>query len=213
MTSIPRVTGRESFAAVSGVSRETLVRIDCILETLDAWRSRLNLMGPRDWDHVWRRHVWDSAQILDRLNVDDHIVDLGSGAGFPGLIVAAARADLGGAARVSLIEKSPRKAAFLRAAAAGASLNIDVYNDEIANVPGVQADSVVSRALAPMPRLLDLAAPWLENGAKGVFHKGSEWGKELTAARENWTFTHEAIPSRSDASGVILIISEVRRVG
>ncbi len=199
---------RSAFLADFDVSRETSERLDTILLTLDAWRQRSNLIGPREWPHIWTRHVADCFQILDHVPEQTRVVDLGSGAGFPGLIIAAARPD----AHVTLMESVGKKCAFLRAAIEAAGLNASVYQGRIEAAPASDADIVTARAFAPLPRLLDYAAPWMENGAKGVFLKGERWKEELTDARQTWNFACEAIPSRTGGSGVILIIRELKRV-
>ena len=172
---------RAVFLAAHDVSRETLARLDSVIDTLDSWRLRSNLIGPREWPHIWQRHVWDCLQLLDHIPETARVVDLGSGAGFPGLIIAAARPK----GHVTMIESVGTKAAG-------------------------PADIVTARAFAPLPRLLDYAAPWMKNGAKGLFLKGERWEEELTDARQRWNFAYEAIPSRSGGSGVVLIVRELR---
>ena len=201
---------REDLESGAIVSRETLEKLDRVVATLDVWRKRSNLIGPKEWDHIWTRHVWDSLQLRDLIPVDAHIVDLGSGAGFPGLILAASA---GGGGHVTMIESVGKKCAFLRAAIQDASLPAVVRQSRVETAPEVDAGFVTARAFAPLPKLLDYAAPWLSSGAMGYFHKGERWSEELTAARETWDFSCDAIPSRSGRAGVILKIWEVRRVG
>ncbi|MEO0983123.1 MAG: 16S rRNA (guanine(527)-N(7))-methyltransferase RsmG [Pseudomonadota bacterium] len=204
------IRSRDDFAAASIVSRETLERIDRVVETLDDWRGRLNLIGPKEWSNLWARHIWDSAQILPFVNLDADILDLGSGAGFPGLILSAAQtADGGGGC--TLVESSVKKCAFLRAAIEAADLRAEVQRTRIETLDPKPVGTVTARALAPLPKLFDYSGPWLARGATGVFHKGASWNEELTAAAEQWTFAHQAIPSRSGGDGVILIITEVSR--
>ncbi|RAN37051.1 hypothetical protein HY11_10610 [Hyphomonas pacifica] len=198
---------RASFLADFDVSRETLERLDTIILTLDDWRKRSNLIGPREWPQIWTRHVGDSFQILDSVSNETRVVDFGSGAGFPGLIMSAARP----ASHVTMMESVGKKCAFLRAAIDAAGLNASVYQGRIETAPASEADIVTARAFAPLPKLLDYAAPWMENGAKGVFLKGERWKEELTDAQQRWSFAYEAIPSRTGGSGVILIVRELKR--
>jgi len=135
------------------------------------------------------------------------VVDLGSGAGFPGLVLAAGRP----AGQVTLIESVGKKCAFLRAAIKAAGLPAVVHQGRVEEVPQIAATHVTARAFAPLPELLNYAAPWLCRGATGVFPKGERWKDELTAAQQRWSFAHQAIPSRSGGSGVILIIREAAR--
>lgn len=198
---------RAAFLAGNDVSRETLDRLDRIISELDVWRQKSNLIGPKEWPQIWTRHVGDSWQLLDHIPEAGRIVDLGSGAGFPGLIISAARPD----AHVTMMESVGKKCAFLRAAIDVAGLNASVYQGRIESAPPGKADVVTARAFAPMPQLLEYASPWLRKGAMGVFPKGERWKEELTEARQRWNFAYEAIPSRSGGSGVILIVREVLR--
>jgi 16S rRNA (guanine527-N7)-methyltransferase len=192
---------RSAFLAGYTVSRETLARLDTVIATLDHWRQRSNLIGPKEWPQIWTRHVGDSYQLLEHIPDDARIVDLGSGAGFPGLVIAADRPF----GHVTLIES------FLRAAIEGAGLAASVHQGRVEAAPAIPADIVTARAFAPLPELLDYAAPWLCNGATGLFPKGERWNEELTQARQRWSFAYQAIPSRSGGSGVILKIQEAAR--
>lgn len=198
---------RAAFLAANNVSRETLDRLDRIISELDIWRQKSNLIGPKEWPQIWTRHVGDSWQLVEYLPEMARVVDLGSGAGFPGLIIAAARP--GG--HVTMMESVGKKCAFLRAAIMAAGLSADVYQGRIEAAPPSKADFVTARAFAPMPQLLEYAAPWLRKGATGLFPKGERWKEELTEARQKWNFAYEAIPSRSGGSGVILRVREVSR--
>ena len=201
--------GAEAFAAETDVSRETLDRIVQIVDELDAWRHKINLIGPSEFDQVWRRHVLDSWQLFSHIPNDDHTVDLGSGSGFPGLILAAGLSHQ--AASVTMIESVGKKCAFLRSAVSTAKLPAKVIQGRVERVNPVQARCITARAFAPLPKLLEYAAPWLLEGAYGVFPKGRRWEEELTSAQESWRFAYEAIPSVT-GDGAILKISEVSRV-
>jgi 16S rRNA (guanine527-N7)-methyltransferase len=198
---------RAAFLAANDVSRETLDRLDRVIATLDVWRQKSNLIGPKEWPQIWTRHVGDSWQLLDHIPQTARVVDLGSGAGFPGLIIAAARPE----GHVTMVESVGKKCAFLRAAIDAAGLPASVHQGRVEAAPPISAEFVTARAFAPMPELLDYASPWLRKGAIGVFPKGERWKEELTAARQRWNFAYEAIPSRSGGSGVILIVREVSR--
>jgi 16S rRNA (guanine527-N7)-methyltransferase len=200
---------RAAFLAAHDVSRETLARLDRVIGALDEWRLRSNLIGPKEWPQIWTRHVGDSIQLTALLPPDARIVDLGSGAGFPGLILAAALPD----GHVTMIESVGKKCAFLRAAIEAAGLPAAVQQGRVESAPEIPAEYVTARAFAPLPELLDYAAPWLRKGGVGLFPKGERWKEELTAAQQKWTFAYQAIPSRSGGSGVILVIREARRHG
>ncbi|MFH1517344.1 MAG: 16S rRNA (guanine(527)-N(7))-methyltransferase RsmG [Pseudomonadota bacterium] len=197
---------RAVFLAAHDVSRETQERLDRVIDTLDVWRVKSNLIGPREWPNIWQRHVADCLQLLDHIPEDARIVDLGSGAGFPGLIIAAARP----AGHVTMIESVGKKTNFLRAAISAGDLSASVIQGRVESAETVPADLVTARAFAPLPKLLDYAAPWMKKGATGLFLKGERWEEELTQARQRWSFAYEAIPSRSGGSGVVLIIRELQ---
>ena len=118
---------RAVFLAAHDVSRETQERLDHVIDTLDTWRVKSNLIGPREWPHIWQRHVWDCLQLLDHIPETARVVDLGSGAGFPGLVIAAARPK----GHVTMIESVGKKAAFLRAAITAGFLSADVVQGRV----------------------------------------------------------------------------------
>ena len=192
------------------VSRETLTKIDKVLNVLDEWRLRSNLIGPREWEHIWPRHVLDCLQLTTHLSGAERIVDFGSGAGFPGLILACqSNPDLGG--HVTLIESIGKKCRYLDAAIDAAQLPATVLNERLEDVAPRSVDILTARAFAPLPKLLDYASPWFKKGGIGLFHKGQRWEEELTQAQEKWTLAYQAIPSRIEGSGVILKIMEAKR--
>jgi 16S rRNA (guanine527-N7)-methyltransferase len=192
------------------VSRETLAKIEKIVTLLDDWRQRMNLIGPREMDHIWRRHVLDSLLLAQHIPSNDVTVDLGAGSGFPGLVLAAGLT--GQKAEIVMIETVGKKCTFLREAISAAGLKGRVRQGRVENVRNLPAACVTARAFAPLPKLLEYASIWFENGAYGVFPKGRNWQDELTAAQESWTFACDVIPSTSGGDGVILKISEVSRV-
>lgn len=201
--------GPEALKNATDVSRETLARLEIIVAELDEWRGKMNLIGPSEFEQVWRRHVLDSWQLAAHIPVDGKTVDLGSGSGFPALVLAAGFSSQD--AHMTMIESVGKKCAFLRSAAQAAQLQASVVQGRVEAVNPVQADCVTARAFAPLPKLLDYAEPWLTNGAYGIFPKGRRWEEELTAALESWKFAYEAIPSVT-GDGAILKISEVSRV-
>jgi 16S rRNA (guanine527-N7)-methyltransferase len=165
---------REAALRLAPVSRETLTRLDLYVALLAKWRRTINLISDATFTEVWTRHIADSAQLLSLAPSALTWVDMGSGAGFPGLILAMQLADHPGAC-IHLIESDQRKAAFLREAArvTGAvarihSLRVEEATQEIVG----PVDAVTARALAPLPRLLGLSKIWLEQGATGVFPRG-----------------------------------------
>lgn len=191
------------------VSRETFERLALLVELLTKWQRTINLVAPATLPQVWRRHIADSLQVVELAPPTARIwVDLGSGGGFPGLVVAAVLADREGA-QVHLVESDTRKAAFLREASRLARLPVEVHAQRIEKVAsGLAAgcDVVSARALAPLPKLLDLAAPFLAAGALGVFLKGKDATRELTDAAKGWTLEVELAPSHTDPDGRIVVV-------
>ncbi len=191
------------------VSRETISKLGQIVELLDNWRRRTNLIGPAEMDHIWRRHILDSLQLAALIPDNALTVDLGAGAGFPGLVLAAGVT--GPEAEIVMIETVGKKCAFLREAIQIADLKATVRQGRVENVDDIDAACVTARALAPLPKLLDYSEKWLANGAYGLFPKGRRWQEELTQAQECWKFAYQVIPSISGGDGAILKISEVSR--
>jgi 16S rRNA (guanine527-N7)-methyltransferase len=194
------------FARLTGVSRETQERLGAYVTLLAKWNAKINLVGPATLADVWRRHILDSAQIHGRVATAGLLVDLGSGAGLPGLILAI----LGGP-EVHLVESDARKCAFLHEAARVTGTRVTVHNKRIEAMPPLQADIVTARALAPLAQLLDHASRFLKASGKCVFLKGARQADELTEARKSWHMRVTERPSLSDPSGVILEVESPTR--
>ena len=202
--------GPDDVIRLTGVSRETFERVSGYLDLLDRWRERINLIGPGEGRHLWRRHVLDSLQLLQYISAEDKsVADLGSGAGFPGLILACALAERSGAS-VTLVEKSPRKSEFLRAAGKELGLPVSVLTIRLEDAPGALFDVVTARALAPLPKLLGFAASWLKPSGKALLMKGRDTEAELAEAREAWTFDLSTLDSQSSPEGRVLRVSSLR---
>ena len=208
----PRFGPRE-FAAAQNVSRETIARLETFAALLVKWNRAINLVSRRDIGDLWRRHIWDSAQLLnlmppppqDRQRI---VADLGSGAGFPGLIVA-----ILGAGEVHLFESDARKCAFLAEAIRVTKAAATVHNMRIEDIPkrlpNFRADVVTARALAPLARLIELAAPVIEKSGICLFLKGQEAVSELTATSKLRNMHVEQLSSRTARSGIILRVKGV----
>ncbi|MGQ0531579.1 MAG: 16S rRNA (guanine(527)-N(7))-methyltransferase RsmG [Caulobacteraceae bacterium] len=194
------------------VPRETIGRLETHRRLLAEWSERMNLVGPKELDVFWSRHALDSAQLLKLAPQTKTWVDLGSGAGFPGLIAAAFLASEAGAV-VHLVESTGKKADFLRAVAEDARLPVQVFHLRIEDFgAGVERyDVVTARALAPLPRLIAYAKPILDRGAIGLFHKGADLDAELAAAKnvlDGGAFRADVLESLSDPRGRIVRISK-----
>ena len=195
------------------VSRETCERLE-IYETLLRQRQRrVNLVSAASLPALWTRHFLDSAQLAPLLADDSvgHTVDVGSGAGFPGMVLAI----LDGSRRVSLVEANGKRCAFLREVAEATGTAVPVIEGRF-EAPDVQsalapAGTIVARACAPLANLLGLVFPVLETHTYCIFHKGRRYRSELEEARRRWDFGVEIVPSRTAAEARILRISDVGR--
>jgi 16S rRNA (guanine527-N7)-methyltransferase len=202
--------GREMFlqemeALRVDVSRETRDQLEAMVLTLARWQKTINLVGRATLDEIWVRHVLDSAQLIPLLpKTTKTLVDLGSGAGFPGLVLAALKPGLS----VTLVEADARKAAYL--GEAGRRMQLanppTVRIGRIEALKSLEAEVVTARALAPLDRLLGLAHPHLAPGGICLFHKGAGWQAELKAAMKDWEISQQSFSSVTDRDAVLLRI-------
>jgi 16S rRNA (guanine527-N7)-methyltransferase len=190
------------------VSRETEQRLAIFVDLLARWRKITNLISAASFEEVWRRHVADSAQLLALAPTARRWVDLGSGAGFPGMVLAIQLADTPGAL-VHLVESDRRKCAFLRevARATGAAAQIHAVRIEAIDPEALMpVDAVTARAFAPLPALIDFAKVWLARGAVGVFPRGKSTEAQLDDYSDATDFRFETIASKIDPRAAILIV-------
>ena len=187
------------------VSRETLDKLELYEQMLSRWQRVKNLVGPSTLAALWTRHFADSIQLLEILPSARHWVDLGSGAGFPGMVIAIALSATEGS-HVSLIESDHRKCAFLREVARETGAPVTVINEriEIAAKKLGSVDVVTARALAALPLLLQYATPMLREGAIGLFLKGQDVASELTKDPIFGMFELAFIPSRTSPDARIV---------
>lgn len=184
-----RFDGPEAFAGYFGVSRETVGRLTRYGELLTQWQNAVRLVAPSTLDDLWHRHFADSAQLLGLCPEGRIWLDLGSGAGFPGMVIAILsqeRAPESGGAHVHLVESNRRKCAFLREVARATQTDVEIHSCRIETLHRTgrlaEVDVVTARALSPLPQLIDLAAPWLAGGAIGLFAKGRDAQDEIESA-------------------------------
>jgi 16S rRNA (guanine527-N7)-methyltransferase len=195
------------FASALNVSRETLDRLQAFETLLREWQKTINLVGERTLDDIWRRHFLDSGQLCRLIMDAKTIVDIGSGGGFPGLVLA-----IMSGGHVTLIEADHRKAAFLREASRVTAADTEVIAGRAEAVPVTPADAVTGRAVAPLAKLLQLAKPWVRPGGACYFLKGSNVEDELTDAKRLWDIDYELVQSLSDPTGTIVCVKEFYRV-
>lgn len=204
--------GPEDVAALAGVSRETTDRLKIYVALLERWQRAINLVSTASLADVWRRHIWDSAQLVPLAPDRAHRwLDLGAGAGFPGLVVALLLKERGAEAVVELVESDQRKAAFLREAIRVTEAPARVQASRIEAVTPFSADVISARALAPLDRLFLWAEPFWAPHSVGLFLKGRQAGTEIAAARTQWDFQYDQVPSRSDSGGIILVVKGLQR--
>jgi 16S rRNA (guanine527-N7)-methyltransferase len=198
--------GPDDFAARTNVSQKTMAQLKAYADMLGDWNARHNLVARSTLPDLWQRHMWDSAQLAPLIPAGARtLADLGSGAGFPGLVLAAMRPDLA----VILYEATGKKCAFLRAAAQRMGLAVHIENARIEDLTPKPHDVVTARALAPLPKLLAYAHLLTDPNSVCLFLKGQNLGAELTEAHKSWKMDVFQVPSKSDPSGAILVVRKL----
>lgn len=200
--------GPEDFSRQFTVSRETLKCLREFVSILLHWQKSFNLIGPDTVRDVWHRHIMDSAQIFRHLRTPGCLFDLGSGAGFPGFVLA-----ILGYPTVKLIESNGKKCTFLRNASRLLDIEVEVIHSRIENYrPLGQATYITSRALAPLENLLAYSEPLLSQYGRCFFLKGANADTELTNAKKKWIMQTQKHVSVSDPDGIILEIGGITSV-
>jgi 16S rRNA (guanine527-N7)-methyltransferase len=203
---------RQRALALRVVSRETIARLDIFVSLLLTWQSRINLISSNTSDQIWSRHILDSLQLIDLVDEWQDWVDIGSGAGFPGLIVAIAAAEQSNR-KVWLVESNYKRCAFLREAARATGANVQIVNQKIESAADQlppTPDIVSARAVAPLSQLFEMAYPLLKTGGVGLFPKGQDVESELTAAAKYWRFGAALTASITDSDGRIVAVSDLQ---
>jgi 16S rRNA (guanine527-N7)-methyltransferase len=198
--------------ALQTASDATRTRLETLVALVRKWNPAINLVAPSTLENAWDRHIADSAYLVDLVPPPPHWADLGSGAGFPGLVVAILLAERSPATRVTLVESDGRKAAFLHTAARTLGVSIDVRNARVEALAPLDAQVVSARALAPLDRLLPLALPHLADGGVCLFPKGARAAEELASASGSWSFDLIRHPPPTAAGGEVLEIRNLRHV-
>ncbi len=194
------------------VSRETWDGLLCLEGMVRQWNPAINLVSRSSLTDLWGRHIHDSAQLFQFCPaLAQSWVDVGSGGGFPGLVVSILARELRPDLRVTLVESDLRKATFLRQAVRTLHLSADVQSQRIEAIPGLQADVLSARALAPLEALLAIAERHLKPGGLAIFPKGERHAEEIAEARRAWDMDIEAHPSQSQPDAAILIIKRFER--
>ncbi|MGE3334739.1 MAG: 16S rRNA (guanine(527)-N(7))-methyltransferase RsmG [Rhodospirillaceae bacterium] len=202
------ITGPDAFQATFDVSRETLERLKAYADLLVKWNAKINLVSPDSIPTLWHRHIADSAQLFRFIpHNTPNLLDVGSGAGFPGLVLA-----IMGVPNVHLVEVDQRKVAFMREAARVAGVQVTFHAARIESIPAFQVQAVTARALAALERLLEWTSPFRTPDTLCLFLKGQTVEAELTEAHKRWTMVVDRQQSLTDPTGTILSLREVCRV-
>jgi 16S rRNA (guanine527-N7)-methyltransferase len=199
--------------ALTPVSRETEARLDRYVDLLREWQAKTNLVAPSTLPNLWTRHISDSLQLLTLAPSATRWADLGSGGGFPGVVLACALAETSGA-KVHLVERNAKKAAFLREALrvtnSLGTVHLAEIGDNVDRITG-PVDCVTARALAPLHQLIGFAEPLVRAGAKALFLKGQDVEAELTEATKYWKITPHLHSSRTGGHGWIVELDHIER--
>ena len=195
------------------VSRETEARLDRYLDLLREWQAKTNLVAPSTLPNLWTRHISDSLQLLTIAPSARVWLDLGSGGGFPGVVLACALAESAGA-MVHLVDRNAKKAAFLREAlrvtGAHGTVHLADIGDSVDRITG-PVDCVTARALAPLHQLIGFAEPLVGKGARALFLKGQDIEAELTEATKYWSIKPQLHSSRTGGHGWIVELDHIER--
>jgi 16S rRNA (guanine527-N7)-methyltransferase len=199
--------------ALTPVSRETEARLDRYVALLREWQAKTNLIAPSTLPNLWTRHISDSLQLLTLAPSAKTWIDLGSGGGFPGVVLACALAEMPGAT-VHLVERVAKKAAFLREAirvtGSPGAVHLAGIGDTVERFAG-PIDCVTARAVAPLHQLVGFAEPLVKRGAKALFLKGQDVEAELTEATKYWKIEPKLHSSRTGGQGWIVELDAIER--
>ncbi len=204
----------KTFTTQINISEGAFGRLESFQELLQKWQRRMNLIAPGTVGEIWSRHILDSAQLLKYIPTEraTTIADIGSGAGFPGMVLAICMKDRG-AGRVTLIESDRKKCEFLKEAARVTDVDIDIHNARAEDMAsGAAFDVITSRATARLSLLFEWATPLMRGGSFCLFHKGENWVTEINEAKLHWSFDVENLPSLSSATGCIIKATNLSRI-
>jgi 16S rRNA (guanine527-N7)-methyltransferase len=191
------------------VSRETLQKLEEFQELVRKWSPRINLVSQTDLKDMWQRHILDSAQLVALTSTPERWIDVGSGAGFPGIVVAILlRQQV--STPVTLVESDRRKSAFLMTVSRALDLDLKVVCQRVENLQASDATTMSARALAPLERLVGYANSHLSSDGTALFPKGRKWKNELQEAKEKWSFDCDVVQSATDSTAAILRLRNIK---
>ncbi|UWR37535.1 16S rRNA (guanine(527)-N(7))-methyltransferase RsmG [Sulfitobacter sp. W074] len=193
------------------VSRETFDKLAAFAELVRKWNPKINLVSKNSLDDLWQRHILDSVQVFELAEGEGHWVDLGSGGGFPGIVVAILNQEAQNF-QVTMVESDQRKCAFLRTAIRELGLTALVKTERIEQLDGLGSDILSARALADLTQLLDFTELHLNSDGTALFPKGQNWRSEDSDAKQVWAYALEAVESKTNPTAAILKIKDITRV-
>ncbi len=198
----------DDFTKFISVSRETFSRLETYVELLKKWQTSINLIGTATINEIWIRHIIDSAQLINNMESAEVIADVGSGAGFPGLIMA-----ILGIKDITLIESDGRKVAFLKEAARVTQADVSIINNRVEHADLEEFSLIVTRGFAPLAAMFSIFGSKLKDSHKLLLLKGKNYKTEIQEARKAWSFEYTVIPSVTDKESAILSIQNFKKGG
>ncbi|MEX3316176.1 16S rRNA (guanine(527)-N(7))-methyltransferase RsmG [Sulfitobacter sp. PS-8MA] len=192
------------------VSRETQDRLEGYAALIRKWNPKINLVSKSSIETLWERHILDSVQVFQLSDAKGHWLDIGSGGGFPGMVVAILNMEER-SFRVSLVESDQRKCAFLRTVARELDIEAEVFNERIEQLEPQNADVLSARALSSLTQLMEFSVRHLNPTGLALFPKGGSWRAEEEEARKNWDFALQAVPSKTNPEAAVLMIKDIVR--
>ncbi len=205
-------TGKNTFLKFVNVSYETIHRLSLYEEMIISWNQKFNLVSENTISQIWTRHFLDSAQIMKYIPKSaQSLADMGSGAGFPGIVLALLAKEAGRELKVFLIESTKKKARFLKAVAEELKIKVTVREERIEDIKDLKADVITARALTALPELLKYANCLKKKETVFLFLKGARYAEELTEASKYWKFAIDIHPSLTDDSGRVLVMKNLEK--
>lgn len=202
----------ENILEVYNVSRETINELKKYEALVVEWNNKFNLISKSSVQYIWERHILDSLQLCQFVkNTDEIMYDFGSGAGFPAIVLSIVGKQLFPELKIFLVESITKKALFLNTVKNELNLNIEVINDRIENIKAENIDLISSRAMASLDKLIDYSKPFCNKNTRLIFPKGSKYKDEIDLSLKTWKFDFDVIQSKTDETGKILYIRNIRR--
>ncbi len=205
----------ESFCDKYHVSRETYLKLERYCQSLIEWQQKFNLVSKNTLNDIWSRHIEDSAQIFEHIpQKSKKLLDIGSGAGFPGMVIAIMSAEKTPYLNITLVDSVLKKTVYLNHVKEISDLsNTNILNCRMEKLSGQKFDVITARAVTSLDNLLEYSSPILSKNGICIFLKGRSYKEEIAAAKHNWNFDCQEIPSRTSDDGKILIISNIVKHG